>query len=82
MAPQEELIPSNKQYPKLSKAASSYLEVDMFNNSNLHSGYFCYDCKYFIKENSCAIKENSGPYVNGKEFGIIVQHSKCTLGSR
>jgi hypothetical protein len=72
-------IPTDKQYPKLSKAASGYLEVEHFKNADLHTGYFCYNCTYFIKGNHCAIVEDSGPDVNGKESGVIAPYGVCTL---
>src|SRR5919204_3387466 len=79
-AQREQMIPTDKQYPKLSKASSGYLEIDLFKNSDLHTGYFCYNCIYFIKEgNHCAIVEDSGPDVNGKESGIIAPYGVCTL---
>jgi hypothetical protein len=57
-------IPTDKQYPKLSKATSGYLEIDYFKNADLHAGYFCYNCTYFIEEgNHCTIVEDSGPDV-------------------
>ena len=80
MTRQEQLIPTDKPYPKLSKSSSGYLEIDLFKNSDLHTGYFCYNCIYFIKEgNHCAIVEDLGPGVNGKESGIIAPHGICTL---
>ena len=61
------MIPTDKRYPKLSKASSGYLEIEHFKNSDLHTGYFCYNCTYFIKEgNHCAIVEGTGPDVDGK----------------
>jgi hypothetical protein len=73
-------IPTDKQYPKLSKATSGYLEIDYFKNADLHSGYFCYNCTYFIKEgNHCAIVEDSGPDVREQESGIIAPFGICTL---
>jgi hypothetical protein len=80
MATEGELISTLKQNPKLSKGASGYVEIDIFQNSDLHSGYFCYNCIYFIKQgNHCAIVKDSGPDVNGKESGIIAPHGVCTL---
>lgn len=38
-----EVIATDRQYPKLSKAASGYLEIDHFKNADLHTGYFCYN---------------------------------------
>jgi hypothetical protein len=72
-------IPKDKPYPKLSKASSGYLEIEQFKNSDLHTGYFCYNCTYFIKDNHCAIVEDSGPDVNAKESGIIAPYGVCTL---
>jgi hypothetical protein len=74
-----QIISTDKQYPKLSKAVSGYLEIDQFKKADLHTGYFCYNCTYFIKDNHCAIVEDTGPDVNGRESGIIAPHGLCTL---
>jgi|SRR5579884_3212802 len=77
---QQQIIPADRKYPKLPKAASGYLEIDFFKNSDLHTGYFCYNCTYFIKDgNHCAIVQDSGPDVNGKESGVISPYGVCTL---
>lgn len=72
-------IPKNKNYPKLSKATSGYLEIPNFEKSDLNTGYFCYNCLYFIKEDDCAIVRQDGPDVNGEETGRIAPHGICTL---
>ena len=72
-------IPTDKQYPKLSKASSGYLELEHFKNADLHTGYFCYNCTYFIKGNHCAIVEDTGPDIYGKESGIIAPHGICSI---
>ena len=74
-----EVIATDRQYPKLSKATSGYLEIDQFKNSDLHTGYFCYSCIYFARGNQCAIVEDTGPDVNNKESGVISPHGLCTL---
>ena len=74
-----EVIAGDRQYPKLSKATSGYLEIDLFKNSDVHTGYFCYNCIYFVKDNHCAIVEDSGPDVDSKESGTIAPHGVCTL---
>jgi hypothetical protein len=74
-----EVIATDRQYPKLSKAASGYLEIDHFKNADQQAGYFCYSCIYFIKNSQCAIVENRGPDVDGKVSGIIAPHGVCTL---
>jgi hypothetical protein len=53
-----ENIPTDKQYPKISKASSGYLEIEHFRSADLHTGYFCYNCTYFIKGNHCAVVED------------------------
>jgi hypothetical protein len=73
----EVIATNNKQYPKLSKATSGYLQNDEFKSDDLHTGYFCYNCIYFIKENHCAIVEDSGPDVNGNKSEIIAPHGTC-----
>ncbi len=73
-------IPKDKDYPKLSKATSGYIEILLFENANLNAGYFCNDCVYFIKQGSqCAIVKNDGPDVNGEQSDIIAPHGICTL---
>jgi hypothetical protein len=43
-----------------------------FKNADLHTGYFCYNCTYFIKPNHCAIVEDGGgPDVYESDSGII-----------
>jgi hypothetical protein len=72
-------IPTDKSYPKLSKATSGYLEVEHFKHADLHKGYFCYNCTYFIKDTHCAVVQDSGPDVNGTKSEIIAPYGVCTL---
>ena len=76
---EKDAISTDRQYPKLSKASSGYLEIDYFKNSDLSAGYFCYDCIYFIKGSHCAIVKDTGPDVDGNESGFIAPHGVCTL---
>ena len=73
------VIPTDKPYPKLSKATSGYLEIEQFKNADLHTGYFCYNCTYFIRESHCAIVHDTGPDVNGTDSRIIAPYGVCTL---
>jgi hypothetical protein len=72
-------IPTDKPYPKLSKATAGYVENEYFKNADLNAGYFCNNCLYFIKESHCAIVKDSGPDVDEKESGIISPYGVCTL---
>ena len=73
------MIPTDKRYPKLSKASSGYLEIEHFKNSDLHTGYFCYNCMYFIKPNHCAIVTDEGPDVYDKSSDQIAPYGICSL---
>lgn len=64
---------------KLSKATSGYLEIEQFKYADLHTGYFCYNCTYFIRESHCAIVHDSGPDVNGTDSKIMAPYGICTL---
>jgi hypothetical protein len=46
---------------------------------DLHAGYLCYDCTFFINEDQCAIVQNGGHDVHGKESGIIAPYGVCSL---
>jgi hypothetical protein len=70
-----ENIPTDKQYPKLSESTSGYAEVELLKKP---TGYFCYNCTYFIRDNHCAIVHDNGPDVNG-ESGTIAPYGVCTL---
>lgn len=72
-------IATDKQYPKLSKCTSGYVEEESFKNADLQTGYFCNNCAYFIRDNHCAIVQDGGPDVNGKESKIIAPYGSCDL---
>lgn len=76
---QVQVIPHAKEYPKLGKAQAGYLEIGFFKNADLHTGYFCYNCIYYIKDNQCAIVRSDGPDVRGEKSEIIAPHGVCTL---
>jgi hypothetical protein len=68
------------QFKKRSKLRASYIENDKFVDSNLHEGYFCYNCIYWlnISGGRCMLVENEGPDVDGKVSDVIAPHGCCT----
>jgi hypothetical protein len=64
---------------KLTKVTARYMEMDQFKDSDHHTGYFCYNCIYFMKPNHCAIVTDEGPDVNGKVSSEIAPHGICAL---
>lgn len=64
---------------KLAKVTARYMEMEQFSDSDHHTGYFCYNCIYFIKPNHCAIVTDEGEDVNGRTSGIIAPHGICAL---
>jgi len=61
------------KFKKFSKLKASYIEYDKFADSNLHEGYFCYNCIYWINASGgkCMLVEDNGPDVLGKVSDVI-----------
>jgi hypothetical protein len=67
------------QQKKLPKIAARYMEVEQFKDSDLHKGYFCYNCAYFVKPHHCAIVTDEGMDIMGRSSGVIAPHGLCSL---
>jgi hypothetical protein len=67
------------KFQKQSKLKSAYVEQEEFKDANLHSGYFCYNCIYWIDSmgGKCMIVDDEGPDVFGKVSNIIAPHGCC-----
>jgi hypothetical protein len=67
------------KFKKFNKLKASYVEFDAFSDSNLHEGYFCYNCIYWINQGGgkCMLVENEGPDVTGKISDVIAPHGCC-----
>ena len=64
---------------KLTKACSGYMELTNFKKSDTHTGYFCYNCIYFMKPNHCAIVTDEGQDINGNVSNEIAPHGICSV---
>ncbi len=67
------------QQKKLPKVAARYMEIEQFKDSDLHKGYFCYNCAYFVKPHHCAIVTDEGIDTMGRSSGVIAPHGLCSL---
>jgi hypothetical protein len=67
------------QQKKLPKIAARYIELEQFRDSDLHKGYFCYNCAYFVKPHHCAIVTDEGMDILGSSSGIIAPHGLCSM---
>lgn len=67
------------KFKKFSKLKASYVEYDRFSDSNLHEGYFCYNCIYWINTSGgkCMLVEDEGPDVLGNVSDVIAPHGCC-----
>jgi hypothetical protein len=67
------------KFKKFSKLKASYVEYDDFADSNLHEGYFCYNCIYWINAGGgkCMLVEDKGADVLGKVSDVIAPHGCC-----
>jgi len=72
-------IDNLSKFQKFSKLKASYIEYDKFADSNLHEGYFCYNCIYWINAGGgkCMLVEDNGPDVLGKVSDVIAPHGCC-----
>ncbi len=61
---------------KASKLKTAYMERDEFKDSDLHKGYFCYNCIYWLDTmgGRCMIVNENGIDVFGKYSKIIAPH--------
>ena len=62
------------EHNKLTKVTSGYVEVDEFNDSDTHKGYFCYNCEYFIEPDHCMIVTDEGQDLNGNVSGKVLHY--------
>jgi hypothetical protein len=62
------------EHNKLTKVTSGYVEVDEFNDSDTHKGYFCYNCEYFIEPDHCMIVTDEGQDLNGIVSGKVLPY--------
>ena len=67
------------QLNKLTKVSSGYMALKNFKNSDMHRGYFCYNCIYFMKPNHCAIVTDEGQDLYGKTSNEISAYGICSL---
>jgi hypothetical protein len=67
------------KFKKLSKMKASYIEYDKFADSNMHEGYFCYNCIYWLNVGGgkCMLVEEDGADVMGKASEVIAPHGCC-----
>jgi hypothetical protein len=67
------------KFKKFNKLKASYIEYDRFSDSNLHEGYFCYNCIYWINTSGgkCMLVEHEGPDVLGKVSDVIAPYGCC-----
>jgi hypothetical protein len=74
------VIDNISKFKKFSKLKASYIEYDRFSDSNLHEGYFCYNCIYWINTDGgkCMLVEDDGPDVMGKDSDVIAPHGCCS----
>ena len=50
------------------------MKMEEFKDSDHHTGYFCYNCIYFLKPNHCTIVTDEGTDVFGESSGKIAPY--------
>jgi hypothetical protein len=74
-----DIVDNTTKFQKLTKLKAGYIERDEFKDSNLHKGFFCYNCIYWIDMSGgkCMIVDNKGPDSFGKVSDVIAPHGCC-----
>ena len=69
------------KFQKQSKLKVGYVERDEFKNSNLHKGFFCYNCIYWIDMTGgkCMIVDDKGSDLFGNVSDVIAPHGCCSV---
>ncbi len=67
------------EHNKLSKVTSGYIEIQQFANADTHTGYYCYNCMYFMKPHHCSIVTDEGRDLKGNVSGRIEPWAICSL---
>ena len=74
-----DIVDNATKFQKQSKLKVGYVERDEFKNSNLHKGFFCYNCIYWIDMTGgkCMIVDDKGPDLFGNVSDVIAPHGCC-----
>jgi hypothetical protein len=75
-----DIVENVTKFKKQSKLKGGYIERDEFKDSNLHKGFFCYNCIYWIDMTGgkCMIVDDKGPDLFGNISDVIAPHGCCS----
>jgi hypothetical protein len=67
------------KFRKQTKLQAGYREQKQLEDSNIHSGYFCYNCTNWLDtmRDKCMIVDDKGSDLFGNYFDIITPHGYC-----
>jgi hypothetical protein len=74
-----DIVDNTTKFQKLSKLKAGYIERDEFKDSNLHKGFFCYNCIYWIDVSGgkCMIVDDKELDTFGNVSDVIAPHGCC-----
>ena len=74
-----DVVENITKFKKQSKLKAAYIERKEFEDSDLHTGYFCYNCIYWIDSmvGKCMLVDDKGPDAFGNESGVIAPYGCC-----
>jgi hypothetical protein len=67
------------KFQKQSKLKAAYMAREEFKDSDLHKGFFCYNCIYWVDSmgGKCMIVDDKGPDIFGNISDVIAPHGCC-----
>jgi hypothetical protein len=74
-----DVVSNMSNFQKQSKLQSGYMEREEFKDSDLHAGFFCYNCIYWVDTmgGKCMLVDDKGPDIFGKVSEVIAAHGCC-----
>ncbi len=75
-----DIVGNVTKFKKQSKLKAGYVERDEFKDSNLHKGFFCSNCIYWIDMTGgkCMIVDDKGSDLFGNISNVIAPHGCCS----
>jgi hypothetical protein len=67
------------KFQKQSKLKAAYMAREEFKDSDLHKGFFCYNCIYWVDSmgGKCMIVDDKGHDIFGNISDVIAPHGCC-----
>ena len=76
-----DIVDNTAKFQKQNKLKAGYIEREEFKDSDIHKGFFCYNCIYWIDMTGgkCMIVDDKGSDLFGTVSYVIAPYGCCSL---